>query len=60
MNTKELLMYIENGGLAARLEALYGADKVAMQTARYAESVKEWIEYIEREYSEYSKYGHNT
>ena len=26
MNTKELLTYIQNGGLAARLEALYGAD----------------------------------
>ena len=42
MNTKELLAYIQNGGLAARLEALYGAEKVAMQTARYAEAVAEF------------------
>ncbi len=42
MNTGELLAYLANGGLASRLAALYGADKVAMQTARYIEAVKEF------------------
>ena len=59
MNTKELLTYIQNGGLAARLEALYGADKVAMQTARYVEAVKEFAALYgeEREVSLFSVPG---
>ncbi len=42
MNTKELLSYIENGGLDVRLAALYGEEKIAAQKARYTEAVKEF------------------
>lgn len=42
MKAKELLLYIQSGGLEDRLAALYGADRVTEQTARYAEAVKEF------------------
>ncbi|MBE6636485.1 MAG: galactokinase [Ruminococcaceae bacterium] len=42
MNTKELLTYLKEGGLDARLTALYGADRVAAQRARYYEAVTEF------------------
>ena len=42
MNTKELLTYIENGGLDARLAQLYGEDRVTYQRPRYIAAVKEF------------------
>ena len=49
---------VKQYGEEAVINSIYGEGTPLPKT--YAESVKEWIEYIEREYSEYSKYGHNT
>lgn len=49
---------VKQYGEEAVINSIYGEGTPLPKN--YAESVKEWIEYIESEYSEYSIYGHNT
>lgn len=42
MNTKELIVLIDNGGLDSRFTALYGEAAVAAQRVRYTDAVKEF------------------
>ena len=58
MKTTELLSYVRNGALDARLEDIYGKENVSAQRERYAESVEAFLDlYGEREVSLFSVAG---
>ena len=58
MKTTELLSYVRNGALDARLEDIYGEENVSAQRERYAESVESFLDlYGEREVSLFSVAG---
>ena len=58
MKTTELLSYVRNGALDARLEDFYGEENVSAHRERYAESVESFLDlYGEREVSLFSVAG---